>query len=62
MKDGVGTMKQGEQMATQPGDRQRRHRRCGQRRELRRDSPWIRVVAVRDKVIQAYQSIMQMPI
>ncbi len=61
MKDGISTMKQGEAMAIKQV--------AGQadivdvvnavnQAELTLDT----VVAVRDKVIQAYQSIMQMPI
>jgi flagellar hook-basal body complex protein FliE len=61
MNDAVGTMKQGEQMATQQatgkGDVVNVVNAVNAA-ELTLDS----VVAIRDKVIQAYQSIMQMPI
>lgn len=61
LKDGIGTMKQGESMATQ--------QIAGKanivdvvnavnQAEITLDT----VVAVRDKVVQAYQSIMNMPI
>jgi len=61
LKDGIGTMKQGEVMAG--------HQITGQanivdvvsavnQAEITLDT----VVAVRDKVVQAYQSIMNMPI
>jgi flagellar hook-basal body complex protein FliE len=61
LKDGIGTMKQGETMATRQV--------AGQanivdvvgavnQAEITLDT----VVAVRDKVVQAYQSIMNMPI
>jgi flagellar hook-basal body complex protein FliE len=61
MKDAIGTMKQGEQAAAQQaagkGDMVSVVNAVNQA-ELTLDT----VVAVRDKVIQAYQSIMQMPI
>jgi flagellar hook-basal body complex protein FliE len=61
MKDAIGTMKQGEQAAAQQaagkGDMVGVVNAVNQA-ELTLDT----VVAVRDKVIQAYQSIMQMPI
>ena len=61
MKDAVGTMKAGEQMAAQQvagkADVVNVVSAVNQA-ELTLDT----VVAVRDKVIQAYQSIMQMPI
>ena len=61
MKDAIGTMKQGEQAAAQQaagkGDMINVVNAVN-KAELTLDT----VVAVRDKVIQAYQSIMQMPI
>jgi flagellar hook-basal body complex protein FliE len=61
MKDAIGTMKAGEQAAAQQaagkGDMINVVNAVNQA-ELTLDT----VVAVRDKVIQAYQSIMQMPI
>jgi len=61
MKDAVGTMKAGEQMAAQQvagkADVVNVVSAVNQA-EMTLDT----VVAVRDKVIQAYQSIMQMPI
>ncbi len=62
LKDAVGTMKTGEQMAAQQvagkgGDVVNVVNAVNQA-ELTLDT----VVAVRDKVISAYQSIMQMPI
>ncbi|HSM96362.1 MAG TPA: flagellar hook-basal body complex protein FliE [Rhizomicrobium sp.] len=61
MKDAIGSMKQGEQAAVQQaagkGDIVSVVNAVNQA-ELTLDT----VVAVRDKVIQAYQSIMQMPI
>jgi len=61
LKDAVGTMKAGEQAAAQQaagqGDIVNVVNAVNQA-EITLDT----VVAVRDKVIQAYQSIMQMPI
>ena len=61
MKDAIGSMKQGEQAAVQQaagkGDIVSVVNAVNQA-ELTLDT----VVAVRDKVISAYQSIMQMPI
>jgi len=61
MKDAIGSMKAGEQAASQQaagkGDMVSVVNAVNQA-ELTLDT----VVAVRDKVIQAYQSIMQMPI
>jgi flagellar hook-basal body complex protein FliE len=61
MKDAIGTMKAGEQAASQQaagkGDIVNVVNAVNQA-EITLDT----VVAVRDKVIQAYQSIMQMPI
>jgi flagellar hook-basal body complex protein FliE len=61
MKDAIGTMKSGEQAAAQQvagkGDMVSVVNAVNQA-ELTLDT----VVAVRDKVITAYQSIMQMPI
>ncbi|MGN6147552.1 MAG: flagellar hook-basal body complex protein FliE [Rhizomicrobium sp.] len=61
MKDAIGTMKQGETAAAQQaagkGDMINVVNAVN-KAELTLDT----VVAVRDKVIQAYQSIMQMPI
>ena len=61
IKDAVGNMKTGEQMAAQQatgkGDMINVVNAVNQA-EMSLDT----VVAVRDKVIQAYQSVMQMPI
>lgn len=61
VNDAVGTMKQGEQMATQQATGKAdivNVVNAVNAAELTLDS----VVAIRDKVIAAYQSIMQMPI
>jgi flagellar hook-basal body complex protein FliE len=61
VNDAVGTMKQGEQMATQQATGKAdivNVVNAVNAAELSLDT----VVAIRDKVIAAYQSIMQMPI
>ena len=61
LKDGIGTMKQGEAMATnQVAGKANIVDVVGavNQAEITLDT----VVAVRDKVVQAYQSIMNMPI
>ena len=61
LKDCISTMKPGRAAATQQVAGQGQYRRCGQAvnaAEITLDT----VVAVRDKVVQAYQSIMNMPI
>ena len=61
LKDAVGNIKAGEQMATQQATGKAdivNVVSAVNQAELTLDT----VVAVRDKVIQAYQSIMQMPI
>ena len=61
VNDAVGTMKQGEQMATQQATGKAdivNVVNAVNAAELTLDT----VVAIRDKVIAAYQSIMQMPI
>jgi flagellar hook-basal body complex protein FliE len=61
LKDGIGTMKQGEAMATRQVSGQANIVDvvgAVNQAEVTLDT----VVAVRDKVVQAYQSIMNMPI
>ncbi len=62
LKDGIGTMKQGRNHGGAPGRGPGQHRRRRERGESGGDHPSIPWWRVRDKVVQAYQSIMNMPI
>ncbi|MEI9887245.1 MAG: hypothetical protein WDN08_12225 [Rhizomicrobium sp.] len=54
LKDGIGTMKQARRWRGRQITGQATHRRRRRRREPGRDHPEHTVVAVRDKVVQAY--------